>query len=111
MFMNSNSNPSIPKLTGSYLREEAAKKFNRWQEEWRLKVKAKLVQDKKKKLEEVENLRSEAKEKKEAAELAFKAWKAKKEEERKKSSPIKTDKVKKSTPEDKSKRLEAAREA
>ena len=65
-------------------KEEAVKKFNHWQEEWRQKVKARIMEDKKKKLEEVEALRSEAKEKKEAAELAFNAWKAKKEEERKK---------------------------
>ena len=88
-------------------KEEAAGKFNQWQAEWKAKIKAKIVQDKKKKLEDIEANRAEAKEKKESAELAFKAWKAKKVEERKNCKKSVNLQEKKSSKE----RLEAARDA
>ena len=94
-------------------KEEAVGKFNQWQEEWKQKIKAKIVQDKKKKLEEIEANRAEAKEKKEAAELAFNAWKAKKVEDRKKGTTVAASTGQSANNQTKksSQRLEAARDA
>ena len=88
-------------------REEAEKHFMKWKESWSEKQKIKIAEAKQKKLDELETKKNEAKEKKEASETAFKAWLSKKQEDHKKS----TGKLKDVNGNDKTQRLEAAKEA
>jgi colicin import membrane protein len=97
-------------------KEDAQKHFIKWQEGWSDKMKDKMTEEKKKKLEEIEAKKAAAKEKSESAAAAFKGWTAKKVEDSKKSPQIKAPKKAGSKTDengnnDKHERLEAARDA
>ena len=76
-------------------------------------MKAKLAEDKQKKLDDLKVKKLAAKAKSEDAEAAFQAWKNKKDEERKKSGqgPVKVNRQKQNGEVEKVKKLEAAAEA
>ncbi len=90
--------------------EDAEKHFVKWKETLNEKLKAKVTEEKKARLEELKAKQAEAKDKREAAEAAFKAWKAKKLEDHKKALG-KAVKVEKDVNDNSEQRLEAAREA
>lgn len=75
-------NEELEKAEHVKKKEETVKHFMNWEQGWREKLKAKMIENKQKRLEELEVKKANAKAKREDAEAAFNAWKNKKDEER-----------------------------